>query len=360
MTPTRRRRKRSPFQRFIRRYGKLILAGLVFIAVVVAVILIVSNCSKKKSSEPKNGGTVSESQTAVPQDANAGGVPAGEGIPAGEVPAGEGAPVAELIEVNGFSHVPELQPEGWYVHGGNEREPEWFHLKNQEGAALNTYESRFWSVDGNGIYTYTDPAYTSTMGVDLSGYTGEVDWNQMAQFGVKFAIIRVGYRGYGTGALVEDEMARANVQAATDAGIQVGLYFVSQAISDAEAVEEAQFCLNIASEFNVTMPIYYDMEEVLNDVARTDNLDQAQYTSNAVNFCNTIEAAGRRAGIYANQVWFTEKLDLVQVENFDIWFAKYTGLPDYPYKFDMWQYSETGTVPGVNGPIDLNVRMVRN
>lgn len=334
--------KKKKLLKLFNRYKYLILAGLGLIIVIVVIIVICTNCGKSEGSsvKPSRRNPKDTEPVTVVQERTDG---------------------SEVVVVNA-GHVPELTAGGYVVHGGNDIEPEWILITNQPDASLNTYENQYWTNEG-GFIKYTAPGYDSLVGIDLSHYTGDVDWSQIASQGIQFAIIRLGYRGYGNGQLVEDDLCRAYIEGATAAGLKIGCYFVSQAINNAEAVEEAQFCMSIISGYNVELPIYYDMEVIRDDVARTDGLGKDQFTANAMAFCSTIEAQAEpkyRAGIYANQLWYTDNLDLVQVEQYDIWFAKYRDVPDYPYKFDMWQYTETGSLIGVNAAIDLNVRPVKN
>lgn len=195
----------------------------------------------------------------------------------------------------------------------------------------------------------------SKQGIDVSSFQGEIDWQRVKADGIEFAIIRLGYRGYGTGRMMLDDYYEANIQGALDAGLEVGVYFFSQAISEEEAVEEAQVVLENIRNYDVTYPIIYDAEEIPSDTARTDGLTVRQLTDNAIAFCEYIEAAGYQSMIYSNKRWLLTKLDLERLIDYDVWFAGYINIPEYPYDFKMWQYTESGSVDGIDGNVDMNI-----
>lgn len=192
-------------------------------------------------------------------------------------------------------------------------------------------------------------------GVDVSKYQGNIDWNKVKASGIEFAIIRVGYRGYGTGVLVEDSTFRQNIKGATAAGLKVGLYFYSQAINETEAVEEASMVISLCQGYNISYPIYFDTEKVVGDTGRADNISRAQRTANAVAFCETIRNSGYKAGVYSYASWFYNQLNMASLSPYSIWIAQYRDQLSFDYNYDIWQYSSTGTVPGIPKPTDMNV-----
>lgn len=195
----------------------------------------------------------------------------------------------------------------------------------------------------------------SKQGIDVSSFQGEIDWQRVKADGIEFAMIRLGYRGYGTGRMMLDDYYEANIQGALDAGLEVGVYFFSQAVSEEEAVEEAQVVLENIRNYHVTYPIIYDAEEIPSDTARTDGLTVRQLTDNAIAFCEYVEAAGYQSMIYSNKRWLLTKLDLERLIDYDVWFAGYINIPEYPYDFKMWQYTESGSVDGIEGNVDMNI-----
>lgn len=213
-------------------------------------------------------------------------------------------------------------------------------------------------IDKGGYKYYTDKDgnVISKLGIDVSEYQPSVDWQQVKNAGIEFVMVRMGYRGYGeAGTLVVDKMFRHHVENALGAGLGVGVYFFSQAVNDAEVKEEAEFVLENIKDYNLTYPVVFDTEEIKFDTARTDNLTSEQFTRNCEVFCDVIQAAGYDTMIYANMKWFAFTLDLTKLTDYPKWYADYEPIPQCPYEFDMWQYTESGSVPGIDGNVDLNV-----
>jgi len=210
-----------------------------------------------------------------------------------------------------------------------------------------------------GYKSYQDPetGAKAKLGIDVSEFQGEViDWKQVKESGVEFVMVRLGYRAYGeSGSLVLDAMYEQNVKNALEAGLQVGVYFFSQAVSPAEAVEEAEFVLEHLKHYNITGPVVFDTEEIKWDSARTDGNTRQDFTNYCKVFCDTIEHAGYDPMIYANLKWMTFTLDMEQLTEYDFWYADYHETPQCPYEYKIWQYSETGAVPGITGNVDLNL-----
>lgn len=229
-----------------------------------------------------------------------------------------------------------------------------------ENVPRNTYDfSKLHTDEQTGFKTYEDEenGVTSRIGIDVSEFQGEdIDWKQVRESRIEFVIIRLGYRAYGeTGELVLDDMFDRNMQGALDAGLDVGVYFFSQAITPGEAVEEAEFVLEHVRGYEIDGPIVYDTEEIKGDTARTDNNTRQEFTNYCKVFCDTIEQAGYDPMIYANMKWMAFTLDMEQLADYDFWYADYHDVPQCPYEYEIWQYSETGAVPGINANVDLNV-----
>ena len=197
----------------------------------------------------------------------------------------------------------------------------------------------------------------SHKGIDVSRFQETIDWSKVAGDGVEFAFIRVGYRGYGSsGRLVEDEYFEKNIQGALKAGIKVGVYFYSQAITEEEAVEEANFVLERIAPYNVECPVVFDVERVTADEnARMNHITTEERTYVTKVFCQTIENAGYKPMIYHNTQMGALMLDLTELEEYDKWFAAYTDTLYYPYEYKVWQYSEKGRVAGIKNNVDLNI-----
>lgn len=197
----------------------------------------------------------------------------------------------------------------------------------------------------------------SSAGIDVSAYQGNIDWQAVKDSGIEFAIIRLGYRGYGkAGKLVEDEYAKKNLQGAADAGLKVGAYFFSQALNIKEVDEEIEFMLKILGDSHLDMPIVLDWE-IPTAEARTANMDARTLTDIQLHFCEAIEAKGYRAMIYFNWYQSEHLYYLSELEEYPFWLAFYQDRMTYPWKVEMWQYTCTGKVPGITGDVDINVFM---
>ena len=193
-----------------------------------------------------------------------------------------------------------------------------------------------------------------SLGIDVSKYQKEIDWDVVAAEGVEFAIIRCGYRGMQTGALVEDPYFRANLEGAKKAGIKVGIYFFSQAVNPVEAVEEASMVLELLSGEKVDYPVFIDIEGG-GGTARADQIDADTRTLVCEYFCKTIKNAGYTPGIYSGRWYYYNKMHAEKLEKYTIWLAEYRDTPLYENRYDMWQYTSKGTVAGIEGYVDLNV-----
>lgn len=205
---------------------------------------------------------------------------------------------------------------------------------------------------------YEDGKECSFVGVDISKYQEYIDFNKVKKAGIDFCMVRVGARGYGTGQLVLDEYFHENMKRATDAGLALGVYFFSQAITEEEAIEEADMVLEQIEAYNVTYPVAFHMEYIENDTARVEKLTKKEKTAIAKAFLDTVGAAGYTPVIYGKKEWLIQKIDLTKLEDYDVWLAQYEDIPDYPYKFSMWQYTNQGTVEGISGKVDLNISFI--
>ena len=205
---------------------------------------------------------------------------------------------------------------------------------------------------------YENGKQTSYVGVDISKYQDYVDFVKVKKAGIDFVMLRVGARGYGTGQLILDEYFSDNLKRATDAGLDVGVYFYSQAINKDEAIEEANMVLANLGDYQITYPVAYDMELVENDSARTENLTRAEKTEIAKAFLDTIAASGRKTMIYGNKEWLIKEVDMSKLTAFDVWLSQPADIPDYPYKFSMWQYDFEGSVDGIVGYVNMNISFV--
>ena len=192
-----------------------------------------------------------------------------------------------------------------------------------------------------------------SVGIDVSRYNKEIDWKTVKESGVEFAIIRLGYRGSSTGVLVEDSMFQKNYEEAKAAGMKIGVYFVTQAMNEEEAEEEAEMVAALTEASDLSTPVFLDVE---NSGGRGDTIGREKRTENINAFCRKIEELGYRAGVYANKRWFNKEIVVSSLGNWKIWLAQYkVRTPDYEGKYDIWQYSSKGHVDGIEGNVDLNL-----
>lgn len=193
---------------------------------------------------------------------------------------------------------------------------------------------------------------SGTMGIDVSKWNGNINWTAVKNSGVSFVIIRCGYRGSSSGALIEDPKFKANIQGAQNAGLKVGIYFFSQAISDVEAVEEASMTAQLIKNYRISYPVFLDVE---GSGGRGDKIDSATRTTVINAFCQTIKNSGYTPGVYANKTWLQSKMNVGQLNGCKIWLAQYNTSPTYNGHYDLWQYSERGTIGGISGKTDMNL-----
>ncbi len=240
------------------------------------------------------------------------------------------------------------------------QQPEYFYYRNMQMTALdgvdrNVYDSEAFVQQENGWITYEKNGTKALQGIDVSVYQGDIDWQTVADAGVDFAIIRVGYRGYSQGAIQADTNFQKNMEGALKAGLDVGVYFFSQATTVREAEEEADFVLEAIRNYPVTYPVVFDWEFVDGQQARTDEMEGEHMTECAKAFCELVSAGGYTPMVYFNQEQGYLYYQLDQLDGFSFWLAEYDQKPDFFYDFEMWQYTHTGTVPGIQGNVDLNL-----
>lgn len=198
---------------------------------------------------------------------------------------------------------------------------------------------------------------TSSPGVDVSAFQGNINWSKVRASGIEFAIIRLGYRGYGSGKLVEDEYAKQNLSGAKAAGLKIGAYFFSQALNTKEVDEEIRFMLKILGDKSLDMPIILDWEIPAEDARTAGKMDARSLTDIQLHFCQVMTEKGYKPMVYFNWHQSENLYYLSELEDYPFWLALYQDRMTYPWRVEMWQYSDKGTVPGINGPVDLNVYM---
>lgn len=258
-----------------------------------------------------------------------------------------------VSRINGYETPNDPALSGYIEYGGKQ-------IPLLRNVPTAPYNKDLFVRDGSRMY-YNDPSYTTALGIDVSSHQKEIDWQKVADSGIAFAMIRVGYRGYGSeGTLNMDPYFQQNLIGATAAGLKIGVYFYSQAITATEAAEEAQFVLNALGGFPLTYPVVYDWETVSADGARTKGLDNATLTDCAVTFCEMVAMSGYSPMIYYNLPVGYTHYQLDRLTAYDKWFAQYTSKnqPDMYYDYRIWQYTDSGSVPGIEGKVDMNLAFI--
>ena len=209
------------------------------------------------------------------------------------------------------------------------------------------------------VPSYAGSDLTMVRGVDVSDHQGEIDWQAVADYGVEFAMIRCGYRSYGEGDIHEDARFRANIQGALDAGLDVGVYFFSQALNIVEAAEEAVYTIRLIEDYDVTLPVFFDWEPLPYEGSRSADVPGEVVTAACLEFTKLVEAAGYEPGMYSylNLAYYT--YDLNQLTDITLWMGDPGTKPIFYYDHDFWQYSYTATVPGINVDVDMDAMYVR-
>ncbi len=237
--------------------------------------------------------------------------------------------------------------------------PDCSYYKVVAGVARDDYdfENDFYIGAGDTYMNYyRDGVKKSRVAIDVSTYQKNVDWEQVKASGVDVAIVRTGFRGYGEeGKLVEDSEFKANLEGALQAGLDCGVYFFTEAVSYEEGVEEAEFVLEQTKPYRLSEPIVVDTEKIItDDDVRANNLDINTRTEALLGFLETIEKAGYTPMIYASTAWYCQAMDLSRLGKYEWWLAAYD-TPQFPYHVEGWQYSSEGSVPGIEGNVDMNV-----
>ncbi len=225
-----------------------------------------------------------------------------------------------------------------------------------DGVPKNTLNNDNFTADSTFKYYSENGKAASLEGIDISSYSGDINWEKVKNSGVDFVIIRIGGRGYGKeGALYTDDRALEYIEGAHNAGLKVGGYFFSQAINAEEAVEEADYVKSILGDIKLEFPVAYDWEIIKDEDARTDNVSAAETTNCARAFCDRIIEHGYKTMLYSPSRELYFKYDLSRLADIDIWYCEYSDVPTFYYQFSMWQYSSTGRVDGIDADVDMNI-----
>lgn len=202
---------------------------------------------------------------------------------------------------------------------------------------------------------YEEGKIVSKCGADISANQGDVDFAKLKKAGCDFVMIKIGARGYSSGNIVFDKSYKENLKAAKKAGLDIGVYFCSQALSKAEAREEADELLDAVADYDVEYPIAFVMENVDGDMARIESLDMDGRTAVAKAFLDRVKDSGYTAMLYGDKEWLLTMVDMERLSDYDVWYAQDSKKPDYPYEFGMWQYDSAASINGVSGKAALTM-----
>lgn len=249
------------------------------------------------------------------------------------------------------------------VEGGNEYLQ--VHVPKREVKygviPINSYNLDNFRVD-DGYMAYFDENENkiSHLGVDISYHQTEIDWDKLKESPCEFVMLRCGFRGYTEGGLVEDEKFREYATAAVEHDFPIGVYFFTQALSEQEAIAEADYVLSLIEEFPISYPVAIDTEYVASEDARTNKTEMTieERTSYVVAFCERIKEKGYYPIVYASENWLRRSLDASMLQPYEIWAPQYLDRNDFMYDFTIWQYTDAGSIPGIKGDVDLNISMV--
>ena len=282
---------------------------------------------------------------------------------------------AEILDLTNRPQKPEtIQPSDVYTP--SETTGEYLTYSNQQipvyaGVERNRFaQGDFeWDPDHPGRLIYTGRDYRTRFGIDVSAYQNRasanntIDWEAAKADGVEFAMVRIGLRGYGSGSIMEDAFYAQNIDGAMAAGIETGVYFFAQAITVEEAIEEADFVINLLKNHEIDGPVAYDWE--MHDSSyRVYGTSPEMATACAIAFCQRIEEAGYDAMVYAGQYVSYIKYDQGALEPYLSWYPEYKSASSellYPtlyYQMDYWQYSSSCTVAGIGGNVDVNLQFI--
>lgn len=239
---------------------------------------------------------------------------------------------------------------GWQFDG------ERYYYINEYGG----YATGLWRIDGRLWYFTPDGTPASALGVDVSYYNEDIDWEAVAAQGIDFAIVRLGGRGWGGGQLYEDTRAIQYLHNAREAGLRLGVYFYSTACTEREAAQEARTVLAALGGMRLELPVFIDVEESGEyPEGRADRLSRAERTRIVHAFCRVIEDAGYEAGVYSGHYYFNSALYHTMLGGRVIWLAnyslsRYNRVPGFP-NYTIWQFTDRGQLKGIKGYVDLNV-----
>lgn len=233
---------------------------------------------------------------------------------------------------------------------------EWIKI-NEEIPRQDYDFTRMKSVNGKMTY-YEGNKRLSRLGIELSEENGDVDFAALKESGIDFVMLRAGARGYETGLLAADKNFASNLGKAETAGLDIGVYFSSQAVTTQEAVQEAELVLKELTSHRITYPVAFRMDSIANDTSRTDVLDAKERTEIAEAFLYEVEKAGYSVAVYGTKEWLLTDIEESILKERDIWLSEQVPIPEYPYQFKMWEYEGGQEAAGVKGDVNYTISFV--
>lgn len=344
----------------------LIYTAIGVSAFVLMILVLVVTMNKNKGPSAEFQAAMAEKNTQNSSSDFQESQNSGSNLVAGDLDFWDMYPVEEKVEVE------EVPAEEETVEEEIEEDPskDGKHIEviNREGVSewieinpkwrKNTYDFTNLVRKNDLLHYYANGKQISYLGIDLSKYQKQVDFAAIKDEGIDFCMLRVGARGYENGVIQEDDKFQEFLKAAEAVDMPIGLYFFSQAVTEMEAIEEANYVISKIVGHEISYPIAFDMEFIENDTSRIETLTNNERTNIALAFLNQIEAAGYTGMLYGNKEWLLTRIDLGKFEDFDIWLAEEEDIPDYPYLYSMWQYTRQGEIYGIDGYVDLNVSFI--
>lgn len=264
--------------------------------------------------------------------------------------------VLVVLVVKAYEHTMSIRNDPHYGQVEVFNGDDYIWITPEQGVETNTFKSEDFKLDSDGRPVYTGTDYKTMLGVDVSQYQGDIDWQQVYDSGMRFAIIRAGGRYYGEkGEMYTDDNFEANLEGAKNAGLKVGVYFFSQATSADEARDEARYVLELIGDTTLDLPVFFDWERVADPDARTNNVDGTTMTDCAAAFCEAIKQSGFEAGVYLYPNTGYYGYELARLTDYTFWCASIGNHPFFYYAHTMWQYSYEGSVAGIDHKCDMNM-----
>ena len=248
----------------------------------------------------------------------------------------------------------EMKPDGNHFEISMEgEEPEWVEI--MEDLPKNNYQAENFELDAPVLKFYSNGRLSSKFGVDISKDQANIDFKKVADQGVDFVMLQLGARGYSSGKIILDGSFSDKMKSVQEAGLGIGVYFYSQAITKEEAVEEANYVIAATAGYQVIYPVVFYTEELFNDSARTDTINNEKLTDCAVAFCDTVKKSGYIPMICADERQFAKRVDMTRLTSYEWWLRDTDEKSDFPYKYSIRQYSNTGRIDGIEGDVNLDI-----